>query len=306
MARDDSVFIMGEDVSWNLLGSTGGLLDTFGAERVRDTPISEAGFVGAGAGAAMVGMRPIVDILMAPFLYPAMDQLVSMVAKSTYLSGGQASLPLTIRATVIYAVNNAAQHSDRPWSTFMTIPGLKIVIPSNPYDAKGLLKSAIREDDPVLFFEDVNCWPSNADVPTDVDFTIPFGVASIKREGSDVTIVAIAGAVKHAMTAADQLAEFGISAEVIDPRTIVPLDRKTILDSVAKTGRLIAVDPANETGSVASEIAAIVAEEAFWDLRAPVTRVATPPVHMPYGKSMERSLYPSPEKIVTAAKKLME
>jgi len=305
MERDPSVFVMGEDVTWNIQGTTKGLVEQFGPERVRDTPISEAGFLGAGAGAAMVGMRPIVEILMAPFIYPAFDQLVSIIAKSTYLYGGQASLPLTIRLPLLYGGGNAAQHSDRPWSTVMTIPGLKIAIPSSATDAKGLLKSAIRSNDPVLVFEDANCWSSRGEVPDGNDFLIPLGQASVLRIGSDVTIVAIASTVRMALDAANLLAEEGIQAEVIDPRTIVPLDKETILDSVRKTGRLVAVDPSHRLGSFASELSATVAQEGFWDLQAPVERVTTPHTHIPFAREMERPLYPNVDKIVAAVRRTM-
>lgn len=305
MELDDEVFLMGEDVSWGLMGTTRGLADEFGLERVRDTPITEAAFVGAGAGAAMVGMRPIVEILMAPFIYVAFDQIVSIVSKSTYLYGGQASLPLTVRAPVLYGVGNAGQHSDRPWSTLMTIPGLKIALPSNAVDAKGLLKTAIRTNDPVFVFEDANCWSSKGEVPDDKDFTIPLGVANVLREGTDATIVAIAGGVPHALAAADHLAADGINVEVIDPRTINPLDKQTILDSVHKTGRLVTVDPAHRTGSFASEVAAMVAQEGFWDLQAPVERVTTPHTHIPFAKTMEQPLYPNPDKIVAAVRRTL-
>jgi pyruvate dehydrogenase E1 component beta subunit len=304
MERDERVFLLGEDVAWNMLGSSAGLVEKFGKERVRNTPIAEAGFVGAAAGAAMVGMRPVVDMLMAPFLYCAMDQVVSIIAKSTYLYGGQAKLPLVLRAAMFYSAGYAAQHSDRPYPTFMTVPGLKIITPSNPYDAKGLLKSAIRDDDPVMCFEDGTLWTGTAEVPEE-EYLVPLGQAEVKREGSDVTIVAVAGAVQHALVAADQLAEDGVSAEVVDPRTLAPLDRETILASVAKTGRAVVVDPAHETCSAASEIAAIIAEDGFWNLQAPVRRVATPQTHIPFSPPLEQPLYPNPTRIADAARSVM-
>jgi len=304
MERDESVFVMGEDVSWGLMGSTGGLVDKFGNERVRDTPISEAGFVGAGAGAAMVGMRPVVHMLIAPFVYVAFDQLVSIIAKSTYLYGGQAKLPITLMAPMLYNRGNAAQHSDRPYPTLMTIPGLKLIAPATPADAKGMLKAAIRDDDPVISFEDGGLWGQRGEVP-DGDHVVPLGTADVKREGSDVTVVALAGAVAHALTAAEELAGEGISTEVVDLRSIVPLDRRTVLSSVAKTGRLVVADPAHEMGSVASEVAAIVAEEAFWDLQAPISRVTTPHTQIPYSAALERPLYPNADRIAAAARGLM-
>ena len=304
MERNERVFVMGEDVSWNLMGVTKGLFERFGRERVRDTPISEAGFVGAGAGAAMVGMRPVVHMLIAPFVYVAFDQIVSIIAKSTYLYGGQAKMPITLMAPMLYGRGNAAQHSDRPYSTLMSIPGLKLIAPATPHDAKGMLKAAIRDDDPVISFEDGNLWTQRGDVPDD-DYVVPLGVADVKREGDDVTVVALAGAVPHALSAAEELDAEGISAEVIDLRSIVPLDRDTVLTSVDKTGRLVVADPAHEMGSVASEVAAIVAQEGFWSLQAPITRVTTPHTHIPFSVDLERPLYPSADRIASAARRLM-
>jgi pyruvate dehydrogenase E1 component beta subunit len=304
MERDERVFVMGEDVSWNLMGATAGLAEKFGKERVRNTPISEAGFVGAGAGAAMVGMRPVIDMLIAPFIYVAFDQIVSIIAKSTYLYGGQARVPLTLRCPMLYGTGNAAQHSDRPYATLMTIPGLKLIAPSTPYDVKGLLKAAIRDDDPVVSFEDGTVWRLLAEVP-DEDYVLPIGKADIKRPGSDVTVVAVAGAVPHALAAADQLASDGVSVEVVDLRSIVPMDREAILGSVAKTGRLVVADPAHEMGSVASEVSAVVAQEGFWDLQAPIVRVTTPHTHVPFSATLEHPLYPNAEKIAAAARRVM-
>jgi pyruvate dehydrogenase E1 component beta subunit len=305
MRRDPKVFLMGEDVVHNVYGSSQGLATEFGAERVLDTPLSEAGFVGAAAGAAMVGMRPIVDVTIAPFLYPAMDQIVSIIAKSRYLYGGQTQVPLVIRVCMLYNINNAAQHSDRPYPAFMGIPGLKIIVPSNPADMKGLLKSAIRDDDPVLSFEDGNLWMTRGDVP-EGDYLVPLGKAEVKRRGSDVTVFAIGGALPQALAAAEEASGEGISVEVIDPRTIKPLDTASVLESVHKTGRFIAVDPAHQTCSVASEIAATVAEQGFWDLKAPVQRVTTPDIHIPFASSMERGLFPSAPRIVAAIRQCMK
>ena len=304
MERDETVFVMGEDVTWNLMGVTGGLVERFGRERVRDTPISEAGFVGAGAGAAMVGMRPVVHMLIAPFVYVAFDQITSIIAKSTYLYGGQAKLPITLMAPMLYDRGNAAQHSDRPYPTLMTIPGLKLIAPATPFDAKGMLKAAIRDDDPVISFDDGSLWNQRGEVPDD-DYVVPLGLADVKRPGGDVTVVAVAGAVAHALTAAEELDGEGISAEVVDLRSIVPLDRETVLTSVAKTGRLVVADPAHEMGSVASEVAAIVAGEGFWSLQAPITRVTTPHTHIPFSADLERPLYPSAHRIASAARQLM-
>ena len=231
LLRDERVFIMGEDVRSGLFGTTGGLLKEFGPDRVRDVPLSELAFVGAAVGAAMTGMRPIVDFTIASFVYVAMDQLISQAAKSRYMFGGQATIPVVFRAGMFYGAGNAAQHSDRPYPMFMSMPGIKVIAPATARDAKGLLKSAIRDDNPVMFFEDSTLWHGKADVPEDPDFLVPIGVADIKRAGTDITIIAIAGALPHAMAAAEELEQEGISVEVVDPRTLAPLDRATILAS---------------------------------------------------------------------------
>lgn len=305
MERDPRVFMMGEDIRCNVFGTTTGFVERFGEERIRDTPISENGFIGAAGGAAMVGMRPIVDATISSFLFPAMDQICSIIAKSRYIYGGQARLPLVIRSCMFYGNSNAAQHSDRPYPMFMNMPGLKIIAPSNAYDMKGLLKAAIRDDDPVLCFEDSTCWTTKSEVPDDDDFVIPLGKGDVKREGNDITIVAVAGAVNVALKAAVKLEKEGISVEVVDPRSLVPLDRDLILRSVRKTGRAICVDPAHRTCSAASEIAATIAEYAFDALRAPVVRVTTPDTHMPFSPLIEKPLYPSVERITDAARRLV-
>lgn len=299
MARDSRVFLMGEDVQSSAFGTSEGFVEEFGAERVRNTPLSENGFVGLAAGAAMVGMRPIVDFTIASFMYCAMDQLVSITAKSTYMYGGQTRVPVVLRAAFFYGGSNAAQHSDRNHPMFMNVPGLKIIAPTTPSDIKGLLKSAIRDDDPVICFEDGTLWGSKGEVP-DQDYLVPLGQASIRREGTDATVVAIAGSVPPALAAADTLQAEGTSVEVIDPRSLVPLDMETILSSVEKTGRLVVVDPAHRTCSAASEIAATVAEEGFWSLSAPIVRVTTPDVQIPFTPPLEKELYPDANKIVDA------
>ncbi len=305
LQRDTNVFLMGEDVRCNVFGTTTGFVEAFGERRVRDTPISEAGFVGAAAGASMVGMRPIVDLTIATFVYPAMDQICSIIAKSRYLYGGQATLPLVLRTCMFYGNSNAAQHSDRPYPMFMGMPGLKIIVPSNPADMKGLLKSAIRDDNPVLSFEDGTLWSSKSEVPDDDDFLIPLGKADIKREGTDVSVIAVGGSVPLALDAAETLSKEGVSVEVVDPRTLVPLDTATILASVAKTGRALTVDPAHQSCSAASEISATIAEHAFDSLKAPIIRVTTPDTHLPFSPPIERPLYPSAERIVAAVRKVM-
>ena len=310
MARDDRVFLMGLDVTWGITGTTvnanGSLVDQFGPERVRDAPISENSYLGAGAGAAMVGMRPIVEIEIAPFIYVAMDQLTSIISKSTYLYGGQASLPITIRMPMMYAVGNAAQHSDRPISTLATLPGLKLVAPSTPLDLYGLLKTAIRTDDPVVVFEDFSRAGTSSEVPDDTDFTIPLGVGEVKREGTDCTLVTVSGALGPALTAAETLAADGIEVEIVDPRSIFPLDLDLIMGSVEKTGRLVIADPCHDFGSIASHISALVAEDGFWHLQAPIRRVVTPHTHIPYNATLERSLYPTAERIVSAVRDVVE
>ena len=305
MARDDSVFLMGEDVSGNVYGSSGGLLDEFGPERVLDTPICESGFTGVAIGAAMVGMRPIVDYTIASFMYLATDQLVSMAAKSSYMYGGQTHIPAVFRAAMFYNGGIAAQHSDRNYSMYMNVPGLKVVVPSSPYDAKGLLKTAIRDQDPVLIFEDGNLWGQKGEVP-DEEYLLPFGQANILYEGSDVTIVAIAARVGESVKAAEALAKEGISVEVIDPRTLVPLDTHTILESVAKTGRLLVVDQGHRTCGAAGEIAAIVAEQGFWNLQAPIKRLTAPDMQIPFSSALEKGFYPDAEMIASAVRQLIK
>lgn len=303
MQRNDRVFIMGEDVECNMFGTTTGMLDAFGKERVRDTPIAEAGMAGVAAGAAMVGMRPIVDFTIAPFLYPAYDQIMSIISKSRYLYGGQTHVPVVLRANMIYGNGNAAQHSDRGYPAFMNMPGLKIMVPSNAYDMKGMMKSAIRDDDPVLSFEDARLWSSSSDVP-DEEYLIPLGKANIARQGKDCTIVAVGAMMVLANAAADELAKEGIECEVIDPRTVAPLDTPTILESVARTGRLVIVDAAFGTCSAASEISAVVSDQGFWDLRAPIIRVTTGNCHIPFSPN-EAQLYPSQEKVVAAVRRTL-
>ena len=304
MRRDDRVFIMGEDIQSGVYGASAGLAAEFGNERVRDCPLSENAFMGAAVGAAAVGMRPIVESAFC-FMWVAMDSLVSQAAKMRYMFGGQVNLPIVYRASLYYGGSMAAHHSDRSYPIFMHIPGFKVVFPSNAYDGKGLMKTAIREDDPVLFCEDRTILGSRSYVPEE-EYTIPLGQADIKREGSDVTIVAIGGMVPRALEAAEKLAQEGISAEVLDPRSLVPLDKQAILDSVAKTGRLVTVDMAHKTCSAASEIAALVAMDGFWSLQAPIQRLGTVNVHIPFSPALEPMCYPTVETIVQAAKVTLE
>jgi len=304
MEEDDRVILMGEDVRSNLYGTAPNFVELFGADRVINTPISEASVAGMGVGAAMTGLRPIVDLTYASFMYLAFDQLINQAAKSRYMSGGQAKIPVVYRASMFYGSSTAAHHSDRPYPMLMNVPGLKILAPACPHDAKGLLRTAVRTDDPVVIFEDATLWMQKEELP-DIEFFVPFGEARIVCEGTDVTIVAIAGSVRHALSAVAQLAEEGVSTELIDPRCLVPLDRDAILNSVGKTGRLVVVDPANRTCSAASEISAIVVEEAFSCLRAGICRVTTPDVHIPFSPPMEKPLYPTKDKIVAAVREVL-
>jgi pyruvate/2-oxoglutarate/acetoin dehydrogenase E1 component len=304
MSRDPTVFLMGQDLRLNFFGTARDFVDEFGPERVRDAPLSEAGFVGAAVGAALTGCRPIVDMTICSFLYCAMDQIVSQAAKNRYMFGGQARIPLVVRAIMFYAPHMAAHHSDRSYPMFMNVPGLKIIAPTTPADVKGMLKTAIRDDDPVLCFEDQSLWNVRGEIP-DGDHLVPLGVAAVRRPGTHVTIVAIAGAVRLALSAADALTAEGVDAEVIDVRSLVPLDRTTILESVGRTGRAVIVDPAHRTCSAASEIAAVIAEDGFDALRAPVVRVTTPDVHMPFSPVLHAELVPTPARIVAAVHKVL-
>lgn len=303
MERDPSVIMMGEDIA---LYSATGVLGKLDNKRLWSTPISELGFTGMGVGAAMTGLRPIVDLTIASFAYLASDQIINQAAKVRYLTGGQARVPIVFRMSMWHNQANAAQHSDRPYPMFMNVPGLKIIAPSGARDMKGMLKAAIRDDDPVLVFEDNDLWMKSEDVPSDPDFLVPLGKAAVKREGRDVTIVSIAGCILHTLPAAEQLAGEGIETEVIDLRSLAPLDTDSILASVAKTGRLVIVDYAHRTNSAAAEIAAIVAEEAFDALKAPIQRVTTPDVHIPFSPKLERPLYPNKDKVVAAVKKIIK
>ena len=304
MERDESVFIMGEDIRRAVYGATAELLDKFGEKRVLDTPLSENGFFGAAIGSSLVGMRLVVETLTS-FMWVAMDQLVSQAAKMRYMFGGQATLPVVFRATMFYGGGSAAHHSDRSYPMFMNMPGFKVIVPSNPADMKGLLKQSIRDNDPCIVFEDGTLFGSRGEVPDDQG-AIPFGQARKAREGSDVTIVAIAGGVGQSEQAADELSNEGVSVEVIDPRTLVPLDKQAVLDSVEKTGRLVVVDPAHKVCSAASEIASIVAEEGFWSLQAPIQKVAAEQVHIPFTPSLEPLVYPNTEKIKAAVRATLE
>lgn len=302
LARDERVIVMAQDIAVHLAAGRYGRVD---AKRIKSVPISENSTVGLAIGAAMTGLRPVLFFNYANFVYLSADQIINQASKIHFITGGQMHVPLVIRCGMFHNGSNAAQHSDRPYSMFMNCPGLKIITPSTPDDAKGLLKSAIRDNDPVLIFEDVNLYQEKGLVNSDPDYLIPLGKADIKRHGEDVTIISIAGCLPQVLAAAEELALEGISAEVIDPRTLVPLDKQTILKSVAKTGRLVIVDYGCRTNSAASEIAAIIGEEAFESLRRPIRRVTTPDVHIPFSPALEKPLYPRKDGIVAAVKDVL-
>ena len=302
LQRDERVIIMGEDLA--VYGGSA-LFNAADKSRLRSLPISENSFSGLAVGAAMTGLRPIVDLTIASFMYLASDQIINQAGKLHYMTGGQMKVPVVFRCSMWHGSAIAAQHSDRPYPMFMNAPGLKILAPSTPAEMKGLLKSAVRDDDPVVIFEDNALWPVKELVPTDLDFLIPIGKADIKKTGSDVTLVAISGCRLEAMKAAEALEDEGISVEVIDPRTLVPLDKETIINSVAKTGRLVIVDSANRTCNAAAEIAAIVAEEACESLKKPIQWLSSPDVHIPFSPALETQLYPSKASIMAAVKKIL-
>ena len=306
MRLDPRVFVMGEDVGafGGLFAGTKGLLQEFGPERVRDTPISEAALVGAGVGAALTGMRPMVEIQFMDFTACAMDQIVNQAAKIRFMLGGKANVPLVIRTPYGTGLKLASQHSQSLEAWFVHVPGLLVVMPSTPADAKGLLVTALRDPNPVIFLEHKLLYPTRGPVPEE-QYTIPFGSADVKRPGKDVTIVATGLMVGKALAAAETLAKEGIEVEVVDPRTLVPLDKATIIGSVKKTGRLVIVHEAVKRGGFGGEIAGIVAEEAFDYLDAPIKRVAGRNVPIAFNEVLERKAVPDIEEIVTAARSLV-
>ena len=304
MVRDSSVFILGEDVGkhWGAaLGEMQGLFDKYGAKRIRETPISETAILGAAIGAAATGMRPIAYMYFTDFLGVPGDEILNQLTKMRYMFGGKAKLPMTMTAYSGAGVQAAAQHSKCVEGWLMSIPGVKLVSPATPYDMKGLLKSSIRDDNPVMVFQHkaLMLGGLKGEVPEE-EYTIPLGKADIKREGKDVTVVAIALMVHRALAAAAKLEEKGISVEVVDPRTIVPLDKKAIIDSVKKTGKVVIMDEESKTGSAASEIAAIVAEEAFDYLDAPIKRVCAPDTPVPFSKPLEEYWMPDENNLIQA------
>jgi pyruvate/2-oxoglutarate/acetoin dehydrogenase E1 component len=306
LRRDPTVFVIGEDVAeagtpFKVLA---GLVEEFGTGRIVDSPISEAGITGLGVGAAMTGLRPVVDIMFGDFLTLVMDQLANQAAKTHYMSGGNLKVPLTLRTTMGATRRSAAQHSQSLHAWVAHVPGLKVVLPSEPADAKGLLKTAIRDDNPVVVIEDKMDYAVKGEVPDDDDFTIPFGVADVKREGEDVTIVATSSMVRVALAAAQQLEADGISAEVIDPRTLVPLDRDALVRSAEKTGRAIVVDEGHRSYGVSAELAAVIADGAFYSLDAPVKRLAALDVPIPFSPPLEDVTVPTPDLVAQAAREL--
>ena len=306
LARDEAVFLMGEEVAeyQGAYKVTRGLLDEFGAKRIIDTPITELGFAGLGVGAAMAGLRPIVEFMTFNFSILATDQIINSAAKMLYMSGGQFKIPIVFRGPGGSAYQVSSQHSQALESWYAYFPGLKVVMPSTPADAKGLLKSAIRDDDPVIFIEQERMYGMKGEVPDDEDFTIPLGVADVKREGTDATIVARSLMVPVALKAAEELEKDGISCEVIDPRTIRPLDIDTIIASVKKTNRVVIAEESHPFCGVGAEISAQIAERAFDYLDAPVKRVSGADVPMPYAKNLEQRALPDFEKVIQAVREV--
>lgn len=301
LERDDRVIMMGEDLA---VYGDGKVVERF-PTRIWSTPISETSFTGVGIGAAIMGLRPIVSLSIASFMYLASDPIINQAAKLRYMTGGQIQVPIVFRCAMYYGTSIAAQHSDRPYPMFLNVPGLKIVCPTTPADVKGLLKTAVRDDDPVLFFEDSKLWTIKDEVPADPEYLVPLGKAEVRRQGSDVTLLAIGASMKPALEATETLAQQGLSAELIDPRTLKPLDIETILRSVAKTRRLVIVENAHRLCSLAGEIAATVAEEGFEYLKQPIQRLTAPDVHVPFSPVLEELMYPGKDQIINAVKKIL-
>ncbi|SIT81529.1 alpha-ketoacid dehydrogenase subunit beta [Edaphobacillus lindanitolerans] len=309
MERDENVFILGEDVGkkGGVFKATQGLYDKFGEERVIDAPLAESAIAGVAIGAAMYGMRPIAEMQFADFIMPAVNQIISEAARVRYRSNNDWSCPLVVRAPFGGGVHGALYHSQSVEAVFANQPGLKIVIPSTPYDAKGLLKAAIRDEDPVLFFEHKRAYRLiKGDVPAE-DYTLPIGKADVKREGDDITVITYGLAVHFALQAAERLAEDGISAHILDLRTVYPLDREAIVEAASKTGKVLLVTEDNKEGSIMSEVAAIIGEECLFDLDAPIQRLAGPDVPaMPYAPTMEKYFMINPDKVEKAMRELAE
>jgi pyruvate dehydrogenase E1 component beta subunit len=305
LRRDERVFVIGEDIAeagtpFKVLS---GLVEEFGPDRILDSPISEAGITGLAVGAAMTGMRPVVDIMFGDFLTLVMDQLANQAAKAHYMSGGKLTVPLVLRTTLGATRRSAAQHSQSLQAWVAHVPGLKVVLPSTPADAKGLLKAAIRDDNPVVFIEDKLEWHVKGEVP-DGEYTLPLGVGDVKRAGDDVTLVGTSSMVRVCLEAAELLAAEGISAEVLDPRTLSPLDEELLVRSAQKTGRAIVVDEGHRSYGVTAELAAVIAERAFYHLDAPVRRLGAMDVPVPFSPPLEDETVPTPESVAQAARAL--
>jgi pyruvate dehydrogenase E1 component beta subunit len=308
MARDERIFILGEDVgAWGgVFRTTESLFQKYGGERVIDTPLSEEGFVGLAVGAAMTGMHPVPEIMFGDFITLAMDQIVNQAAKMRYMTGGQVQVPITIRATMGGGRSSGAQHSQSWHAWFAHVPGLKVVLPSTPYDAKGLLKTALREPNPVLFFEDKVMYHKIKGPVPEEEYLIPFGKADIKREGTDVTLVALSRMIHPTLAAAERLAAEGINAEVIDPRTLTPLDEETLIKSVAKTGGAVIVDEGYTHFGATAELASVIAYGAFDYLDAPIERLGAMDVPIPFSPVLEFATIPDEDKIIAAAHRIVE
>ncbi|MDI3091531.1 alpha-ketoacid dehydrogenase subunit beta [Priestia megaterium] len=318
MRKDENVILLGEDVAggaeidhlqddeaWGgVLGVTKGLVQEFGRERILDTPISEAAYIGAAMGAAATGLRPVAELMFNDFIGCCLDQVLNQGAKFRYMFGGKAEVPVTIRTTHGAGFRAAAQHSQSLYALFTSIPGIKVVVPSNPYDAKGLLLAAIEDNDPVIFFEDKTLYNMKGEVPEGY-YTIPLGKADVKREGTDLTIVSIGKQVNTALAAADQLSHKGIDVEVVDPRSLSPFDEETILSSVEKTNRLIVIDEANPRCSIATDIAALVADKGFDMLDAPIKRITAPHTPVPFSPPLEDIYLPTPQKVIEVVSELL-
>ncbi len=306
MARDPGVYVLGEDVGvWgNLFGCTKGLLQKYGKDRVRDTPISEAALMGCAVGSAAAGMRPVAEIMYIDFISIALDQIVNHAARWHQLSGGRVKVPLVVRTQGGVGFRNSSQHSQSLENWFVNIPGLVVVMPATPYDVKGLLKAAVRDDNPVIFIEHKAVYRNKGPVPAE-DYVLPLGVGEVKRAGTDLTIVATSWMVLHALAAAEELARQGISAEVVDPRTLYPLDEATLCDSVRRTGHCLVVTEAPAAGGYSGELASVVMEQCFGALRKPVKRLCGRRTGVPYDKDLERAVVPGAADIVREARALV-
>ncbi|MDE0112003.1 MAG: alpha-ketoacid dehydrogenase subunit beta [Albidovulum sp.] len=316
MERDDRVIIMGEDIAGGMgapgeddawggpLGVTKGLMPQFGRERVLDTPISESAFIGCAAGAAVTGLRPVAELMFVDFMGVCFDQIFNQAAKFRYMFGGKATTPLVIRTMYGAGFRAASQHSQCLYPLFTHIPGLKVVLPSNPYEAKGLLIQAIRDDDPVMFFEHKVLYDDEADVPDDI-YTIPFGEANVTREGDDATVIAFGRMVNLANEAADKLSAAGITVTVVDPRTTSPLDKETILETASETGRVVVVDEAHPRCNLATDISALICENCFDDMKAPIKQITGPHAPVPFSPSLEDLYIPKVEAIEAAVRELV-